>query len=210
MSSYADIADVKKTISIAVSDVDLDDDLEGAILAASAGIDMELGRSFGIENGTDNVRSYSPGDSYWTRILSIDDLAAFTSLRVDPTGRGDWEDWTLDTDFRLGPLNAAVGLQGWRPYTHLRSLEKRWPTQEDAIVEVTGQFGWRDLPPQIREATGLLAEKLMVRKRQAPLGFVATGNDIGAVAYIARNDPQIMGLISRLSRRSNTGSVKLA
>lgn len=207
MSSYADLADVKATISIAGADTFVDNDLERAISAASGGLDDELGRSFGQSEDANDVRLYSPGISAVTGELAIEDLIELTSLRVDPNGDGTWETWTLDTDFRLEPLNAAV--KG-RPWELVRALPgKRWPRNQLGLVEVTGKFGWVDVPAQIVEATGLIAEQILIRKRQAPLGVITSGTDVGAVAYIARNDPQVAGLIQRFYRRGRAKSIQL-
>lgn len=208
MSSYADIGDIKPTLSIAGADTFADNDIERAISAASQGLDKELGRVFGQSEDENDVRLYSPDIAYRTGELEIDDLTEFTQLRVSLLGDGTWETWTLDTDFRLEPLNADV-LGG--PFTLVRSLRtKVFPSDPLGLVEVTGKFGWPDVPAAIVEATGLIAEQLLVRKRQAPLGVLTVGTDVGAVAYIARNDPQVAGLISGFYRRSRVNALQLS
>lgn len=208
MSSYADIADVKATLSIAGADTFVDNDLERAITAASEALNEELGRKFDQSENANDVRVYSPGISARSGELEIDDLIEFTGLRVDSDGTGDWETWMLDTDFRLEPLNASALA---RPWTLLRGLgTKSFPFNPLGRIELTGRFGWSEVPAQIVEASGLIAEQLLIRKRQAPLGIITAGADVGAVAYIARYDPQVASLIRGFYRRSRSNSLQLS
>ena len=196
-TAYADPDDLKRQLSIATNDTSLDDELERDIVAASGWIDEELGRTFDVtQDGETAVRLYSAAGAYELGSLVIDDLTELTSVRVDRTGDGDFETWTLDTDFALEPTNAeALG----RPWTTLRTLAtKIFPRHRYAVVEVTGRFGWTAPPAQITEATLLLAAQLHHRRRSSPLGFRL---DEGAVAYIARRDVHIGGLIRPFSRK---------
>jgi hypothetical protein len=196
-SAYADIDDLKRQLAISTTDTSQDDELERHILSASGWIDEELGRPFGATEGDDEVRTYAPGSARDLGYLVIDDLAELTSIRVDRAGDGTFETWTLDTDFVLDPPNAEV--KG-RPWTSIRTLSSQsFPSHRFAVVEVTGKFGWMSPPPQITEATLLLAEQLYHRSHSSPLGFRL---DDGAVAYIARRDPHIAGLIRPFSRRA--------
>ncbi len=205
MSLYGDTDELKRALSLSVTDTSMDDDLDRALFAASGGIDEALGRTFG--KGDDGEeRLFEAGDAWVSSMLAIDDLVDLESLTVDATGEGTFETWTLDTDFRLGPLNAPA--KG-RPWTSVRSLALSFPAHPNAIVKVTGTFGWPSVPAQIVQATMLLGAQLFQRTRSAPFGVVTAGVDVGAVAYIARNDPHISALIQPFSRRALFGSLQL-
>jgi hypothetical protein len=49
------------------------------------------------------------------------------------------------------------------------------------------------VPAPIVDATTMLANRLLKRKREAPLGVVALGID--TAARVARTDPDVLGLI---------------
>jgi hypothetical protein len=206
MSLYGDTDELKRALSLTTTDTGMDDDLDRALFSASDGIDEAVGRSFGKgEEGEE--RLYEAGDAWISRMLAIDDLVELTSLTVDRTGEGTFETWVLDTDFRLGPLNAPGDE---RPWTSVRTLSGQgFPSHTDALVKVTGTFGWPSVPSQIVQATMLLAAQLFQRTRSAPFGVITAGADVGAVAYIARRDPHISGLIQPFSRRAVFGSVAL-
>jgi hypothetical protein len=136
-------------------------------------------------------------------LLIIDDLFALNALDVDRAGTGSYsEAWTVSTHFLLGPLNAAAD---GKPYEHIevRGTSGRYfPRGVVAGVRVTGQFGWAAVPSQVTAATTILAAKLLLRMREAPLGFVVAGGlDAAVVARIARTDPDVFWLISDLDRK---------
>jgi hypothetical protein len=200
MSVYVDSDDFKATLTLQGTTF-ADDDLDASLAAASAGVDKAQGRTYGKSEEPDVVRLYSPDSR---ELLVIDDLAEFTSLRVDTTGDGTWDTWTLDTDFRLEPLNAELDSE---PFTNIRALAtQRFPVYRFALVEITGAFGWPAPPQQIVEATSIIASQLVKRKRENPYGFVISGD---VVAYLIRNDPQVSFLLNGLSRRRQLVSAQL-
>jgi hypothetical protein len=56
-------------------------------------------------------------------------------------------------------------------------------------------FGWPVIPDPIVEATSLLAGRLLIRIRQAPLGVLSLGLE-GEAARIGRSDPDVMFLVA--------------
>lgn len=201
MTLYVDSDDFKKSNALQGTTFNTDD-IDNAIAAASAGVNMACGdRDFG-RTDDDEVRRFRPDDQ---EILSVDDIVEIVSLRVDRTGTGDWEDWTEDDDYRTEPLNAVVRE---RPITSLRVMTgKLWPTARLALVEITGTFGWPAPPPQVVEVTQIVAAQLVKRKEAAPFGFVFTGD---AAAYLIRKDPQLEFMLNGLSRFSELHTVKLS
>jgi hypothetical protein len=179
-----------------------DADMQLAINAASRGIDDALERRFYLDPDATSVRYYTPSESN-LRLLPITDLAVLTSVMIDRTGDGVYEEtWTNGTDFVLEPLNAPSELPA-QPYTQIRArrYSGRWfPCYIEKSVQVTGQFGWASIPEEIRAATSILAGKLLRRQREAPFGIVTVGIDQGAAMRIARTDPDVYALINHYSR----------
>jgi len=177
-----------------------DPDIQAAITAASRGLDRlckrrGTGSRLGFEQDADanQTRYYTPVRQGH---LAIDDLVTFTSLATDPSGDGTFSDaWTVDVDFTLEPINAATEE---RPYTRIVVRPSGtfffWPSIPKS-VKLVGQFGWPDVPPEIIEATTIVASKLVKRKREAPFGVIAVNMD-GAAIRIAKSDPDVMFLVA--------------
>ena len=193
MSLYVDTDDLKKTIAASGTTV-LDDDIDQTALAASAGLDKALGRTFGKDTA-DVTRYFTATDSGYVR---IDDLAELTTLKTDDTGSGSYSVTWATTDYLLGPLNAAADDEPYTSISVAHGGNYRFPTSYARAVEVTGRFGWPSPPWQIKEAATLIVEQLLQRKRSMPMGFAITAD---GAAYIARTDPQIAFLLEGLGRR---------
>lgn len=198
-TDYVTSAALKKTLGITAQSY-ADDDIATAITAASRGIDNVCQRRFYLDTDANQVRYYTPER---TDRLEIDDLTTLTTLQHDPDGDGTFDEtWTVNVDFVLEPLNAAQDASNLQPWTRIRvhpltsfTFEPRYPR----TVKLTGKFGWPAVPTAIAQAAGVLAAKLVQRSRNAPFGVVAVF-DAGAVAQIARNDPDVMFLISPYMR----------
>lgn len=174
-----------------------DPDIATAITAASRGIDQLCGRRFWLDADASQVRYYTPISA---DLVSIDDLVTLTSLAHDPGGDGTYsEAWTLNTDFVLRPDNAPADDRPWETIARHPRARFRFVSQYPRTVKLTGKFGWPSVPAPVVEATTILATKLLRRSREAPFGIVSIGLD-GAAVRIARNDPDIAFLTSRLIR----------
>lgn len=176
-----------------------DYDAQMAITAASNGIEQYTGRVFSLTTSGSVVRYYTPNDA---NTLNIDDIVTLTTgatVQIDIDGDGIFETtWTRNTDYLLEPLNAQA--DGW-PYQwiriHPRSAQRFpvWPRS----VQVTGQFGWPTVPVNVKEATLIMAVRLMKRAREAPFGIVGLGLDNNPVR-IARVDPDVCFLLDHWQR----------
>lgn len=195
MSDYITLSELK--VSAELQGVSFGDyDGARAITSASRAIDEYCGRRFWTTAGTYTQRFYSPLDSY---CVQIDDLVTLGTVQIDVDGDGTCETTlTQNTDFLLEPYNAAADS---KPYEELRrhplsgQLLPCWPRS----VSVTGQFGWPDVPEQVKSATTMIAIKLFMRMRQAPFGVVGIGIDNTAVR-ISRSDPDLALLLDPLVR----------
>ncbi|HLA25224.1 MAG TPA: hypothetical protein VJ206_07510 [bacterium] len=178
-----------------------DDDLTRALNAAEGEIEGLCGRRFWSDTAATNVRYYTPTSP---NLLLVDDVITLTSLLVDPGGDGTFEEtWVENTDFTLEPFNnpsETPARPRWLVKTHPLSTHGLLPTRYPRTVKVTAKFGWVTVPYEIEQAVGLLASRLVIRSREAPLGVVALGLDAVA-GRIAREDPDVRGLIAPFVKR---------
>lgn len=197
---YCSLAELRSLLRIKGSEHDAA--LANAAAAASRSIDNRLGRRFYPDADAAQVRKYRPVSPAYCR---IDDLITLTSL-VDDSGT-----WTIDNDFVLEPANAAAD---GRPYDTIRTVRaaRGWPEawqepsspagrsfQRGRRITVTGKFGWSTTPPEIRQATAILAGQLFFRPQQAVFGVVGIGFE-GEGQRLPRFDPHIEALIAPFER----------
>lgn len=202
MSAYVDLDDLKATISLSGTTF-ANSDCEEAIVTASDGLDFILDRSFGLtEDQAGETRYFSCEDS---QLASIDDLTTLVSIAVDRDGDGVYEEaWAEGTQFRFEPLNAPAHGE---PYTHIRTLSGyQLPTGRLSTVKIVALFGWPSPPQGIVTATKIIASKMLIRKKSAPLGIV-----MGAefAVRIARYDPDVQFAIAPYNRRPSIASLRL-
>lgn len=197
---YVSAETLKRTLTLSGTQF-ADDDVDVALMAASRGLDEACGRFFGRDSTVSSVRYYRPQSS---DLILIDDLSTSTgvTLETDQFGENSFSrSWTLHTEFELEPLNAIA--DNW-PYTRL--VRNPWrgtlafPYWAPRSVKLTGYFGWPAIPSQIVTATSLIASRLLKRTREAPFGVLMGGLDVGAAVHIARNDPDVVGLLAPFVR----------
>src|SRR5690348_2757630 len=131
----------------------------------------------------DVTRTYTANSA---RMCAVDDLAFLTSV----TSNG-----TAVDDSILEPLNAHAD---GKPYLWLTSRYDRFSC-DPAAIEVTGRFGWPEVPIQAEQFVQIIASKLVKRTREAPFGMVNAGIE-GAAVRLAREDPDCSLLVARLRR----------
>jgi hypothetical protein len=191
---YITTAELKDTLEIASTFAD--PDIQRAITSASRAIDQTLNRSFATGPAGEQ--------RFYTAILDgqlvlTDDLVSVSALATDDTGDRTYSTAWQPADYELGPPNAAAT---GAPFTNIRPSTKgnhpdAFPTTYDS-VRVTGVFGWPTAPEQVKEATTIIATRLLLRSRQAPFGVVTAGVD-GAAVRISRFDPDVALLLDPLN-----------
>jgi hypothetical protein len=195
-TDYVGLEEFKTTLTIA-NQTFADPDVVVAIGAASRAIEQATGRFFWKDVNANQVRYYSPTEY---RYMSTDDLAIITSVKTDNDGDGTFENtWTLNTDYAASPLNAPSDSE---PYTRLDvKFNGRYLFQPlyPRTLQITGQFGWPAVPPPIKQATTILAHRLLRRAREVPFGVSGIGLD-GSVVRIMAQDPDVEALIMPYSR----------
>lgn len=195
-NGYATLAEVKSAMRI-MDNVD-DTLLELAIESASRQIDGHCERVFYETVG--DTRVYTAMDNYLTE---IDDLASITSLKTNTDGETNggvaFDTTWKATDYQLEPLNGQAG-GIVTPATFIRAVgDFLFPRIGDqALVEVTGNFGWSETPMAIRQATIILAQR-QFKRYDSPLGVAGIG-DIGIIR-VSRIDPDVASLVAPFRRR---------
>lgn len=201
VSQYVTSAELKQTLTL-TGQTFADGDLAVAIEAASRGIDDTCGRRFWLDADANQVRYYDPTDP---RVCRLDDLVELTGVAVDADGTGAYAQvWTLGVDFTLSPVNAAADGRPWELLTTHPMGRYALPTGVPRPVRVTGRFGWPAVPPGVKQATTILAARLLKRAREAPFGVAALGIDAGSglmhSARVAARDPDLRFLLSGVQR----------
>jgi hypothetical protein len=136
------------------------------------------------------------GRAYYAGRVKVGDLVSVTTFQTDPAGNGTFTDtWTANTDYTLEPYNAVLDGKPYRYITRHPRGSFFFPAGYPRSIKVVGKFGWASTPAQVIDATTILASRLIRRKREAPFGVVTVGIDVGAVARIARVDPDVMMLL---------------
>lgn len=191
---YTSLEDMKATLSMDSTSF-ADADIEGAVRAASRAVDNATGRFF-YQDGTDDA----PASRYYTPmsrdLLRVDDIVTLTTLASDPGGAGSFAtEWTLNQDYTLEPFDAA-GRGAPYEIVRLRYGGRYWfSPYYTRSVKAVGVFGWPTVPDEIRQATKILAARLLKRTREAPFGIVTVGVDAAAAMRIGRTDPDVHALI---------------
>lgn len=193
MTTYITSTDMKNTLEIS-GETYADTDITNAIEAASRVIDAYKGTRFFPSTET---RTYTAPSCYDS--LSIYDLNALTSLKVDTTGDGVYDTtWTRDTDFYLEPQNAELTGKPWNTVSLRVQGGKQWPTWQYG-VQIVGSFGWATAPGQVTEACSILASRYLKRARETPFGIVTVGTDALAMARLGKVDPDVAFMLDNVT-----------
>lgn len=184
--AYVTIADMKALLKI-TDDVD-DPQLQLAAEAASALVDGYAGRTFGRVTATRRYTATAPD------LVLVPDLVSVSAVAVDQDGDGVYEEAWAATDYALWPAWAAAERL---PYAGLRVSEasaRCFPLHLDA-VRISGEFGFPAVPPEVVQATLLMAARIF-RRRDAIFGVVG-GGDMGQAVVVPRLDPDVAQLLMR-------------
>lgn len=205
---YVTLEDVKKSLELTGTSF-ANRDLERAIASASRAVDKVCDRRFWLDEDpvTRTYTASGMGDR-----VSIDDLPDVEAsdpgalATVEIRSGDEWETLTWDDDYEFAPINAHADGE---PFTDIISLGRLFPVRMNG-VRVTARWGWAEIPHQVVQATVLLSNRLLIRARQAPFGVVIAGVDVGVAMRIARQDPDVMGLLAGVSRVPAMRSVQLS
>jgi len=200
-NGYATLAQVKSALRITDS---VDDSLiELAIESASRLIDAYTARVF-YDMGSQS-RFFSASDPYF---CPIDDCQTITEVATALTSNGNYDTiWANPSsnqnngDYQVEPLNAAYPTDGIiAPITGVRALWRYlFPTiGGNALVRITGTWGWSAVPTAIKQATVLQAARIFTRNN-SPLGVAGIG-DLGVMRVSSQLDPDVRQLVEPYRR----------
>ncbi|MGN9802062.1 head-tail connector protein [Micromonospora sp. L32] len=167
---YATVAELKARMDVedAIDDARLSEALE----AASREIETWCDRQFNKATVA-STRVFRPQ----TRTIAlVDDFHTLTDLAVgvDSSGGGTYAAWGVGA-YQLEPLNGVVsGRPGW-PYCRIRAVGSYgFPCGPLASVQVTAQWGWAEVPANVREACLIIAAESF-KLGDAPFGVAGFG-----------------------------------
>ena len=192
---YCTVEELKSRL--AIGDTGDDFEITLAVQAACRSIDEICGRYFW--RGSD-TRTYVPENIYGQQ---LDDLVSVSSFKVDFDGDGVYEQtWVQGTDYVLtvspGKYNAAAKGEQW-PYTGFQVINTShyvpftWPWSHQDRLQVTGVFGWPQVPLAVKQAA-LIAAADLFKIKDAPFGVAGFG-EFGVVRIQA--NPRVMSLVKR-------------
>ena len=185
-NGYCTLADVKAALRITDS---VDDSLlEMAVESASRLIDGYAYRYF--YNAGTATRDFVAEDSYLT---IIDDLISISELKTTDEIGSDYVTWSAD-DYQLRPVNGKIdGLSV--PYTSILSTDDLLFNikGQQALVRVTGVWGWSAVPIAIKQATVIQSSRIY-KRLDSPLGVAGFG-DLGAIRVGRALDPDVEQLV---------------
>jgi hypothetical protein len=179
---YATLTDVKNALRI--TDAIDDSLLETAIESASRMIDGFTARTF--YNAGTAVRDFAATDSI---NLIIDDAISVSEVKATDEKGGSYTIFAAD-DYQLEPVNSrSDGL--YFPFTGIRAVNTyAWPVvDEQALVRVTGVWGWAQIPTAIKQATIIQSSRLF-KRLDSPLGVLGMG-DMGQIRVSRYLDPDV-------------------
>lgn len=185
-NGYATLSETKAALRITDS---VDDSLlEMAIESASRLIDGYTYRYF--YNAGTATRDFVASDSYLT---IIDDLISLSELKTTDEIGSEYVTWG-SADYQLRPVNGKQdGLNV--PYTSILSTDDLLFNilGEQALVRVTGVWGWSAVPIAVKQAT-IIQSSRIYKRLDSPLGVAGFG-DLGAIRVGRALDPDVEQLV---------------
>jgi hypothetical protein len=203
---YCSKEELKSRLSINPTSPDytsFDFEIQMAIQTVTDWITSYTGRHFYQIN---EIRTYRP-DNVWT--LLIDDIVTATSVDLDYDGDGVYEvHWTENVNYQLrrydykynahnigvarprNYLQVTTGTTG-NPLAGGQWLPWLWPFTPQNRVQITGVWGWPQVPPNVTMAALILAADLY-KSKDAPWGVAGIG-DMGMVKV--QSNPWVVELL---------------
>jgi hypothetical protein len=189
MTAYAYIGlnELKAALGVEVTDTTDDAALSLAIDAACEVVNNYCGRRFDLVTAT---RYYNVVEAGW---LDVPDLVEITTLKTDEGYDGTFERTWATTDYHLTPYGA---LDDGRSYGRIiRALDGDYYFPRGTrSVEITGTFGYEEVPSAVRQATLIQATRLFKRK-DAPFGVIGSA-EMGQLQVVPTIDPDIKLLLA--------------
>ncbi|MFG3137701.1 head-tail connector protein [Streptomyces sp. NPDC048211] len=158
--------------------------IANAISSASREIEKYTHRQFNSA-GSATARVFQPEVAYR---LHVDDFHTNAGLVIETD---DSDDGTFGTlwdvgDYELTPYNGTMnGLPGW-PFTGITAVgQKRFRWSRRASVRVTANWGWAEVPDDVKQACFILASDTFQLK-DARMG-IAGSDQFGQIVRVRDN-----------------------
>jgi hypothetical protein len=199
-NGYATKNQIKAALRIGTADVVDDDLIDNCAGAASRLIDGYCNRKFWAV-GSATSRVYQAENEFYCNIDDISGTAITLKTSSFP-GNGFDVTWSV-TDYQLEPLNGNLDGLTWS-YDKIRAVgDYLFPTVnanygEQALVQVTANFGWPSIPEPVTQATIIQASRLF-KRYDSPLGVAGFG-DMGAIRVSRALDPDVAQLVEPYRR----------
>jgi hypothetical protein len=199
-NGYATKNQIKAALRIGTADTVDDDLIDNCAGAASRLIDGYCNRKF-WSVGSATSRVYQAENEFYCNIDDISGTAITLKTSSFP-GNGFDVTWTV-TDYQLEPLNGNLDGLSWS-YDKIRAVgDYLFPTVnanygEQALVQVTANFGWPSVPEPVTQATIIQASRLF-KRYDSPLGVAGFG-DMGAIRVSRALDPDVAQLVEPYRR----------
>lgn len=198
VNGYATLPEVKAALRIPSADTLDDALLNMAIESASRLIDGHTSRRF--YTGGTAIKLFAATDEL---VCNVDDLSNSTII-LETSSKGDGVfDIIFDPDdYQLEPLNQELDGIPWA-FTRIRAVKDYlFPVLGlEALVKVTGVFGFPYLPIAVKQGTVIQASRIF-KRLDSPLGVAGFG-DMGAMRVSRDIDPDVAQLIMPYKRMRN-------
>lgn len=157
--------------------------VDDAISSASREIERHCNRQFN-DAGSVSARRYRA-----TRCdeIAVDDFWTDTGFILEIDQNGDGSSWTTvdPTEYQLTPLDRIVNGVEWVYWKIEMVGTTTLPVSRRACVRVTAQWGWEELPSDVKQAVKMLASDTF-QVKDSRMG-VAGSDQFGTIVRVRSN-----------------------
>lgn len=157
--------------------------VDDAISSASREIERYCNRQFN-DAGSVSARRYRA-----TRcdLIAVDDFWTDTGFILEIDVNGDGTSWTTvaATEYELTPLDRMVNGVEWVYWKIEMVGSTKLPVSRRACVRVTAQWGWEELPSDVKQAVKMLASDTF-QVKDSRMG-VAGSDQFGTIVRVRSN-----------------------
>lgn len=157
--------------------------------AASRAIDDHCRRRFYLDDSP-VARTFVPRHPA-VLMLSPDIGDASITVQTDSGDDGTFETTWATTDYQLEPANAIADGVGAHRIVAVGSYWFPQHASGRASVKITAKWGWPAVPKAVKQATMLMAARL-VKRADSPLGTYTISD---GAAFVSANDKDVAALL---------------
>lgn len=178
---------------------------DAAVNAASRAIDDYTGQFF-FSTSAAVARTFTATQPDRIKLPPFSSTSGLIVATDDGNNGSYNQTWTITTDYILKPDSGYDHAGQVHSYNELHAVGgRRFPLGPRPRVQVTAQWGWTAVPPQVYEACLIMAGRIY-KRQDSPTG-VEGGYDFGVVRISTRTDPDVAMLLSKY--RSLVGRIAL-